>query len=81
MPKIKKSKIFDPVILKSALGLIVVLLFIAGFFWLAGRFEWIADWAYIGLLICGQGLSTVYLWHKSPDLLRRRGKLGKGTKN
>ena len=81
MPKSKKSEIFDHVILKFTLGLIVVVFFIGVFFWLAGRFDWIAGWAYIGLLICGQGSSTAYLWRKTPDLLKRRGKLGKGTKN
>ena len=35
---------------------------------------------YIGLLIVGRVTSVPYLWRKNPELMKRRGQFGKGTK-
>ena len=62
------------------LGTVTVALFIWLFFLLAGRFDWIRGWAYIGLFTCGQSLSSLYIWRRDPEVMRRRGKIGEGTK-
>ena len=67
--------------LKILLGLIFILLFFSTWFWLAGGLAWLRGWMFIGLLIVGRSLSTFYIKHKDPELLRRRGQIGQGTKN
>ena len=62
-------------------GAAVAPLFVAGFFWLAGRADWTAGWAYLGLLTAGQGGSALYVWRKNPELVRRRGEVGEGTQS
>jgi len=62
------------------MGTVTVALFIWLFFLLAGRFDWIRGWAYIALLTCSQSLSSLYIWRRDPEVLRRRGKIGQGTK-
>ena len=47
---------------------------------LARRFDWLRGWVFIGLLIVGQTLSTLYIGCKDPELLRRRSQIGQGTK-
>lgn len=50
------------------------------FFSLAGRWDWVEGWVCLGLLTCGQSASGLYLWHRNPELIRRRGSVGKDTK-
>jgi len=76
----KGPKLVDRLDFKLLMGTVSVGLFIAVFFWVAGRIDWIRGWAYVGLLTCGQTTSAVYIWRKNPQLLIRRGKIGKGTK-
>ena len=66
--------------LKILVGVAITLLFISIWFWLAGGLNWFRGWAFIGLLIVGQTLSTVYIGRKDPELLRRRAQIGQGTK-
>lgn len=66
-------------ILKIFGGLIITLVFIS-IFRLAGGWNWVRGWVFLGLLIVGQALSTVYMVRKDPELLRRRGQIGQGTK-
>ncbi|MDJ0651152.1 MAG: isoprenylcysteine carboxylmethyltransferase family protein [Xenococcaceae cyanobacterium MO_188.B19] len=65
--------------LKIVGGLVVTLVFIS-IFWLAGGWNWVRGWAFIGLLIVGQTISTLYVWRKNPELLMRRSRIGQGTK-
>lgn len=60
-------------------GLVTALVFI-GTFLLVGRWDWFRGWAFIGLLIVGRIISAPYLWRKNPELMKRRGQFGKGTK-
>ncbi len=60
-------------------GLVVTLVFIS-IFWLAGGWNWFRGWTFIGLLIVGQTISTLYIWRKNPELLMRRSRIGQGTK-
>ncbi len=60
-------------------GLVIALVFIS-IFGLAGGWNWLRGWVFLGLLIVGQTFSTVYIGRKDPELLRRRGQIGQGTK-
>ena len=60
-------------------GLVITLVFIS-IFGLAGGLDWFRGWVFIGLLIFGQTLSTLYIGRKDPELLRRRAQIGQGTK-
>jgi protein-S-isoprenylcysteine O-methyltransferase Ste14 len=61
------------------LGSASALLGAAVFFWAAGRVDWIEGWAFLGLMVVGHGLSALYLWRRDPEVIRRRGRPGKGT--
>ena len=61
-------------------GGLVITLVLIGIFWLAGGLDWFRGWVFIGLLIFGQTLSTLYIGRKDPELLRRRAEIGQGTK-
>ena len=65
--------------LKIIGGLITTLVFIS-IFWLVGRLDWFRGWAFIGLLVVGPTISGLYMWRKNPELIMRRGQIGKGTK-
>jgi len=65
---------------KVFMGSVIVVLFVWLLFLIAGRFNWIRGWAYIGLLSCGQSVSCLYVRRKDAEVLRRRGKIGRGTK-
>jgi len=73
--------VFEHITVKVILGAISVVLSVAAFFWIAGRLDWLAGWSYVGLLTFGQTASAIYVWRKDPELLRRRGKIGEGTKS
>ncbi|HEC03484.1 MAG TPA: isoprenylcysteine carboxylmethyltransferase family protein [Phycisphaerales bacterium] len=62
------------------IGGATVALFVWLFFRIPGRIDWLRGWAYLGLLTFGQGLSSLYVWRKDPEVLRRRGKIGQGTR-
>ncbi|ESA33818.1 isoprenylcysteine carboxyl methyltransferase [Leptolyngbya sp. Heron Island J] len=66
--------------LKRIARLVISLLYISLLFWLAGRWDWWRGWAFIGLLILGCISSVPYLWRKNPEMMKRRGEFGKGTK-
>ena len=53
---------------------------VVGWFWLAGRPNWPAGWAYLGLVTLGHGVSALCVWRKDPELLRRRAGIEKGGK-
>ena len=61
-------------------GGLVITLVLIGIFWLAGGLDWFRGGVFIGLLIFGQTLSTLYIGCKAPELLRRRAEIGQGTK-
>jgi len=65
---------------RVGLGFLSFTLFIVAFFLVAGRWDWVAGWAYLGLLTLGQGACALFLWRKDPELIRRRGTLGEGTR-
>ncbi|WP_300632378.1 hypothetical protein [Mastigocoleus sp. MO_188.B34] len=60
-------------------GLAITLVFISSFL-LVGGWYWFRGWAFIGLLIVGQTISMLYMSRNNPNLLMRRGRIGKGTK-
>lgn len=66
---------------RIVLTVVVLVLFICGFFAAAGRWDWIQGWIYLGILASGGAINDIILWRKNPELLRRRGEFGKGTKN
>lgn len=57
-----------------------IVLFVGGFFAVAGRTDWSWGWMYVLLLIGGNTISTALLWFWNPDLLARRGRMGEGTR-
>lgn len=61
-------------------GAVAVGLLVASLFGIAGRWDWIGGWSYVGLATVGETARTLYLWRKSPGLLVRRGRIGAGTK-
>ena len=65
---------------RIALIIVAVTVFVCGLFALAGRWDWMQGWAYLAVLIIGSAANDGILWRKNPDLLRRRGRFGKGTK-
>ena len=65
--------------LKIVGGVVTTLAFIS-LFLLVGRLNWVRGWAFLGLLIVGPTINGLYLWRKNPELMRRRGQIGKGTK-
>lgn len=62
------------------LGGLITALVCVGVFGLVGRWDWYRGWALIGLLIIGRLVSVPYLWRKNPELMKRRGQFGEGTK-
>ena len=60
-------------------GLVLTLVFIC-IILLAGGLDWFRGWVYLGLLIVGRTIGTRYIERKDPELLRRRGQIGQGTK-
>lgn len=67
-------------ILKNLIGWGFLLTFVVLFFWLAGRWDWPAGWAFVVLLACGYIAQWLYISRKDRELVRRRGELGEGTK-
>ena len=53
---------------------------LVGFFWLAGRPDWPAGWAFVALVTLGHGVSALCVWRKDPELLKRRAGIDKGGK-
>ena len=62
------------------LGIILLVLCIAAMFGAAGRWDWWAAWAYLGLAIAVRAVSIAYLKRKNPVLLRVRMRIGEGTR-
>lgn len=61
-------------------GALITALVVVSVFALVGQWDWWRGWAFIGLLLLGRLISAPYLWHKNPELMKRRGEMGKGTK-
>ncbi len=80
MKEAEKSKKTDRLGIRIILGILGYGVLIVALFWLAGRLDWIPGWLYVGIMTCGQSISAIYLWHKSPELLKLRARIGKGTK-
>ena len=53
---------------------------LVGFFWLAGRPDWPAGWAFVALVTLGHGVSALCMWRKDPELLKRRARIDRGGK-
>lgn len=51
---------------RIVLGVLTSLAFCASLFVTAGRLDWVAGWAYIGLLVCGYSLMELYIWRRNP---------------
>ena len=70
--------------LREIAKLIAGCLSLAGFavmvFWLSGTFRWQRAWGCIGIMVVLHGMSGLYLWRKDPELIKRRGSIGQGTK-
>jgi protein-S-isoprenylcysteine O-methyltransferase Ste14 len=64
----------------TLLGFLIVGGFVAGLFLVAGRWNWIQGWLFLAVVMAGETSRTVYIWITNPDLLRRRGRIGPGTK-
>lgn len=67
-------------VLKNIFGWLFLLGFVAFFFWIAGRWDWQAGWAFLVLITCGYTAQWLYISFKDRELVRRRGELGEGTK-
>ncbi len=66
--------------LKIFARLVISLLYISLVLWLAGHWQWWRGWVLIGLLLIGRISSVPYLWRKNPEMMKRRGEFGAGTK-
>ena len=66
--------------LKNIIGWAFLAVLVLFFFWVAGRWDWVAGWAFILLLTCGYGFQWFYIARKDRELIRRREELGEGTK-
>lgn len=66
--------------MRIAARYVVTGLFVWSFFILAGRWDWVAGWVYLGILTAGAALNDAALWLRNPDLLERRSRFGEGTK-
>ncbi len=70
-PKIKPIQV--------AGGVVVALVFIAAFMWLAGTWAWRQGWAYVAILVVVQSVGNAIVAKKQPGLLSRRSRLVPGT--
>lgn len=69
-------------VLRWARQMIVMLIvFDALLFLLAGRLDWMNGWAYLGINFLTQLLTAVVLIPRRPDMLAERSKVREGTKN
>jgi len=69
------------VIFARLLAIVVLVpVFVWGFFAVAGRWNWLAGWGCLAVVALGAGLSDLVLWRANPELLRQRATFGKGTK-
>ena len=57
----------------------ITALFVWAFFALAGRWDWLAGWWYLALLIATETIRDLAVVRANPGLLTRRGRFGSGT--
>ena len=65
---------------RFALGLLSVVTSVAAFFWVVGDWTWGRGWAFLTLVLLGQGASLWFVWRRNPELIRCRARIGSGTK-
>lgn len=65
---------------RISLGLLVSILFVGCFFATAGDVGWTRGWLYLGVLTAGHAVINILVARKNPELVRRRGEFGEGTK-
>lgn len=56
-------------------GLFAALLFLS-----AGRWDWIAGWLYLAIVLVNSAITYAYLLRRNPELIAYRMRIGKGTK-
>ncbi len=56
-----------------------VVIFAAVVLWPAGRLDWLAGWAYIGIVAVYFLVSVIYLERVNPEVIEARMRMGKGT--
>jgi protein-S-isoprenylcysteine O-methyltransferase Ste14 len=78
--KFKNTRLTNDIIFRTILSLFIVVSLITISFIIAGRLNWTRGWAYIILFSIGQSIRTLFVKHKNPNLFKRRGKVGQGTK-
>jgi protein-S-isoprenylcysteine O-methyltransferase Ste14 len=61
-------------------GIVIMVAFCGGLFWMAGDFGWVVGWAYLGLLIVGETVRSLLVAAKDPEVMKRRGRAGDGTR-
>ena len=61
--------------------IVIFAAFVWTFFTLAGRWDWVVGWVYVGMLFSGILISVLLLWKFNPELLKRRLQYGAGTKS
>lgn len=67
-------------ILRLVAGLIILLLFIWGFFRAAGDSGWLRGWLFVAVQVAGTSILSILVARKDPELARRRATFGEGTK-
>ena len=66
--------------LKLVLGIPITVGFFWLYLWAGGGLGWLQGWAMLGVMFVGESVRTVYLARKQPEMLKRRGEVGEGTK-
>jgi len=75
-----RRRVPPPFWIRLLLGLGITGLLIWGMFAAAGGWGWWPGWAYIGLLTVGQTIASLFVKRRDPELMRRRGEAGEGTR-
>ncbi len=76
----KRAAAVVGMVVKFVVGVPITVAVFWGFFRLAGGWRWVEGWVYVGVFGAGQSVTGLILFVKSPELIRRRGEFGEGTK-